>query len=149
MEIWLHLTGGVIFPLRRNSAVFFWPPRGLPSDGRERRHRGRPRGGCRRPWRVFHEAAGYTGHCVILLPFRRPHLDTNGVYMFNLSLKPDGNEFPVEKWNDGTKKRRRGSNTHVCFTKKTEGRREATQTWSPWRFWFRISPKDQTNAASW
>lgn len=103
MVIWLHLTGGVIFPLSRNSAVFFWPPRGLPSDSRDQRHRGRPRGGCRRPWRVLHKAAGYTGHCVILLPSRHPHLDTNPVYMFNLSLKRDWNESPVEKmkwWNE-------------------------------------------------
>lgn len=30
MVIWLHLTGGVIFPLRRNSAVSFGLPGGVP-----------------------------------------------------------------------------------------------------------------------
>lgn len=61
--------------------------------------------------------------CVILLPFRHPHLDTMSIFMFNLSLKRDWNEFPVEKWNDETKKRRRGSNTHVRRRREEERRR--------------------------
>lgn len=110
MVIRLHLTGGVTFPPRRNSAVFMRPPPGLPSDSWKHRDRG-PRGGCRRPWSVSHKSAGYTLRYAASNSIPSPPKPCKFILETNSLVKKE----IINQKRDYC-----GCNVQVWFTRKTE-----------------------------